>query len=113
MVAGSCVRPIRDVSKDLGDKAIEMLRDQKAANPSRPWFMWWCPGANHAPHHCPKDYVERYRGKFDDGYEAYRTWVLERMIDKGIMRKGTQLPPLVDRAQYLDLETELKRSLRD
>jgi arylsulfatase len=82
------------VSKDLADKAIEFLRDQKATNPSRPWFMWYCPGANHAPHHCPKEYVEKYKGKFDDGYEAYRTWVLQRMIDRGILPKGTQLTPL-------------------
>jgi arylsulfatase len=82
------------VSKDLADNAIEMLRDQKAANPSRPWFMWFCPGANHAPHHSPREYVEKYKGQFDDGYEAYRTWVLARMIDKGIVPKGTQLTPL-------------------
>jgi arylsulfatase len=82
------------VSKDLTDKAIEFLRDQKAANPSRPWFMWWCPGANHAPHHCPKEYVDKYKGKFDDGYEAYRTWVLERMIARGVLPKGTQLTPI-------------------
>lgn len=82
------------VSKDLADKAIEMIRDQKAANPSRPWFMWYCPGANHAPHHCPKEYVDKYKGQFDDGYEAYRTWVLARMIDKGVLPKGTQLTPI-------------------
>jgi len=82
------------VSKDLADKAIEMLRDQKAANPSKPWYMWYCPGANHAPHHCPQEFVDKYKGKFDDGYEAYRTWVLARMIEKGIMPKGTQLTPL-------------------
>jgi arylsulfatase len=81
-------------SKDLVDHAIEMLRDQKATNPSRPWFMWLNPGANHAPHHAPKEYIDKYRGKFDDGYEAYRTWVLERMIAKGVLPKGTQLTPL-------------------
>lgn len=82
------------LSKDLADKAIEMIRDQKATNPSRPWYMWYCPGANHAPHHAPKEYIEKYRGKFDDGYEAYRTWVLQRMIDRGILPKGTQLTPV-------------------
>ena len=64
------------LSKDLADQAIGMIRDQKASNPSRPWFMWFNPGANHAPHHAPKDYIAKYKGKFDDGYEAYRTWVL-------------------------------------
>jgi arylsulfatase len=82
------------LSKDLADQAIRMLRDQKAANPSRPWYMWFCPGANHAPHHCPQDYIDKYKGKFDDGYEAYREWVLPRMIAKGILPKGTQLTPL-------------------
>ena len=82
------------LSKDLADQAVRMLRDQKSANPSKPWFMWFCPGANHAPHHCPKEYADKYKGKFDDGYEAYREWALARMIDRGIMPKGTQLTPL-------------------
>lgn len=82
------------LSKDLADQAISMVRNQKASNPSRPWFMWFCPGANHAPHHAPKEYIEKYKGKFDDGYEAYREWVLPRMIAKGVMPKGTKLTPL-------------------
>jgi len=81
------------LSKDLADQALQMIRDQKASNPSKPWYMWFCPGANHAPHHAPKDYIEKYKGKFDDGYEAYREWVLPRMIAKGILPKGTQLTP--------------------
>jgi arylsulfatase len=56
--------------------------------------MWYCPGANHAPHHAPQEYIDKYKGKFDDGYEAYRTWVLQRMIDKGVLPKGTQLTPM-------------------
>jgi arylsulfatase len=79
------------LSKDLADKAIGMLRDQKGSNPSRPWFMWMNPGANHAPHQAPKDYIDKYKGKFDDGYDAYRKWVLPRMIAKGILPKGTEL----------------------
>jgi arylsulfatase len=81
------------LSKDLVDQAMQMIRDQKASNPSKPWFMWLCPGANHAPHHSPKEYVEKYKGKFDKGYEAYREWVLPRMIEKGILPKGTALTP--------------------
>jgi arylsulfatase len=82
------------LSKDLTDKAIGMIRDQKASNPSKPWFMWFCPGANHAPHHAPQEYIDKYKGKFDDGYEAYREWVLPRMIAKGVVPEGTQLTPL-------------------
>lgn len=82
------------LSEDLADQALKMLRDQKASNPSKPWFMWFCPGANHAPHHSPKEYADKYKGKFDDGYQAYREWALPRMIEKGILPKGTQLTAL-------------------
>jgi arylsulfatase A-like enzyme len=82
------------LSKDLADKAIGMIADQKASNPSKPWYMWYCPGANHAPHHCPQEYIDKYKGKFDDGYEAYREWVLPRMIARGILPEGTPLTPI-------------------
>ena len=61
---------------------------QHSPRPSRPWFMWLCPGANHAPHHVDPEWADRYKGQFDDGYEAYREWVLERMVEKGIMPAG-------------------------
>ena len=82
------------LSKDLADQAIKMIRDQKATSPTKPWFMFYNPGANHAPHHAPQEYIAKYKGKFDDGYEAYRTWVLARMIEKGVMPKGTKLTPI-------------------
>ena len=82
------------LSKDLAEKAIQYIRDSKQSDPEKPWYMWYCPGANHAPHHAPKEYIEKYKGKFDSGYEAYREWVLNRMIEKGILPKGTKLTPL-------------------
>jgi len=82
------------LSKDLADQAIQMIKDQKASNPSKPFYMWFCPGANHAPHHCPQEYIDKYKGKFDDGYEAYREEVLPRMIAKGLLPKGTKLSNL-------------------
>jgi arylsulfatase len=82
------------LSKDLADKAIEMLKDQNATNPSKPWYLWFNPGANHAPHHSPKEYADKYRGKFDDGYDAYREWVVERMIERGVLPAGTNITPL-------------------
>ncbi len=81
------------LSKDLADKAIQFIRDSKQASPDKPWYMWYCPGANHAPHHAPQEYIDKYKGKFDDGYDAYRKWVLDRMIAKGILPKGTKLTP--------------------
>jgi arylsulfatase A-like enzyme len=82
------------LSKDLADKAIEFIRDSKQGEPDKPWYLWFCPGANHAPHHAPKEYIDKYKGRFDDGYESYREWVLPRMIEKGILPEGTELTPL-------------------
>jgi len=86
------------LSKDLAYQAIKMIKDQQASNPSKPWYMWFCPGANHAPHQIlnPEGTIEKYEynGLFDTGYEAYRTDVLPEMINKGILPKGTQLTPL-------------------
>jgi arylsulfatase A-like enzyme len=82
------------LSRDLVDQALKMIKEQKAGNPSRPWYMWFCPGANHAPHHAPQEYIDKYKGMFDDGYEAYREWVLPRMIARGILPEGTSLTPI-------------------
>jgi arylsulfatase len=81
-------------SKDIVDKAITFIQDGKQSRADKPWYLWLCPGANHAPHHAPKDYIEKYKGKFDDGYEAYREWVLKRMIERGILPKDTKLTPI-------------------
>jgi arylsulfatase len=79
------------LSKDLADQALQMLRDSRQSAPQRPWMMWFCPGANHAPHHVAKQWADKYKGAFDDGYEAYREWVLPRMIEQGIVPDGTKL----------------------
>jgi arylsulfatase A-like enzyme len=82
------------LSKDLADQALRMIRDSKQTEPDKPWYLWFCPGANHAPHHAPQEYIDRYRGAFDEGYEAYREWVLPRMIERGILPEGTELTPV-------------------
>ncbi len=97
------------LSKDLADKAITFIRDTKQSRPDKPWYLWYCPGANHAPHHAPKEYIEKYKGKFDDGYEAYRDWVLQRMIERGILPKGTGLTPLNPMEEGTFLEADAVR----
>lgn len=82
------------LSKDLADKAINFIRDAKQSDPEKPWYMWYCPGANHAPHHAPQEYIDKYKGQFDDGYEAYREWALKRMVERGIVPKDTELTPI-------------------
>ncbi len=66
------------LTTDLTDKAIEFIKDSKMLVPDKPFFMYFCPGATHAPHHAPKDWIEKYKGKFDMGYEKYRELVFER-----------------------------------
>ncbi len=64
------------LSKDLADKAIQFVRDAKAVSPDKPWFMYFCPGCAHAPHHVCKEWADRYQGRFDEGYEAIRAAIL-------------------------------------
>ena len=82
------------LSRDLTDKALEFIRDAKAVAPERPFFMYFCPGACHAPHQAPKDWADKYKGKFDMGYERYRELVLERQKQMGLVPENTALPPI-------------------
>jgi arylsulfatase A-like enzyme len=88
------------LSKDLADKTIEFIRDAKVIAPDKPWFSYVCPGAGHAPHHVFKDWADKYAGKFDMGYEAYREVVLERQKKLGIVPQDTELSPV---NPYLDV----------
>ena len=71
------------LSEDLADDAIGWLRRHKALDPSRPFFMYWASGCLHGPHHIMKPWADRYAGKFDDGWDAYRERVFERAKQKG------------------------------
>jgi arylsulfatase A-like enzyme len=82
------------LTTDLVDKAIEFIRDSKMLVPEKPFFMYFCPGATHAPHHAPKEWIDRYRGKFDMGYEQYRDLVFERQKELGIFPPDAELTPL-------------------
>ncbi|WP_312166846.1 arylsulfatase [Phenylobacterium sp.] len=96
-------------SRDIADKAISFIRDTKQSQPAKPWYLWYCPGANHAPHHAPQDYIDKYKGVFDDGYEAYREWVLKRMIERGILPEGTQLTPINPMTEGTYAESDMVR----
>src|SRR4029450_127318 len=79
---------------DLTDKAIEFLQDAKAIAPDKPFFLYYCPGAAHAPHHAPREWADRYKRKFDMGYEAYREQVFQRQQQLGIIPEGAELSPI-------------------
>jgi len=97
------------LSKDLADQALRMIRDVKQTEPDKPWYLWFCPGANHAPHHAPQEYIDKYKGAFDDGYEAYREWVLPRMIERGILPAGTDLSEVNPMPDGTFTQTDLVR----
>ncbi|QMU76512.1 arylsulfatase [Streptacidiphilus sp. PB12-B1b] len=79
---------------DITDKAIEFMSDVKAIAPERPVFLYYAPGCAHAPHQVPHEWVERYRGRFDAGYEALREQTMARQKEMGLIPQNTELPPL-------------------
>ncbi|MGD9046605.1 MAG: sulfatase-like hydrolase/transferase, partial [Anaerolineae bacterium] len=79
------------LDKDLADKAIGFIADAKQIAPDKPFFMYYCPGTAHAPHHAPKEWIEKYEGVFDMGYERYRDVVLERQKEMGIVAPDTEV----------------------
>jgi arylsulfatase len=86
-------RPGYHLSEDLVDRAISFVSDQKSLAPSTPFFLYLGFGATHAPHHAPKAYIEKYRGRFDDGWDVARDRALVRQKESGIVPPDTQLAP--------------------
>jgi arylsulfatase A-like enzyme len=82
------------LSEDLVDKAIEFIRDAKVVAPDKPFFMYFCPGCAHAPHHVFKEWADKYKGKFDMGYEAIREGILANQKKMGLLPANTSLSPI-------------------
>jgi arylsulfatase A-like enzyme len=78
---------------DMTDKAISWVKFQKALAPEKPFFMYFAPGATHAPHHVPAEWIAKWKGKFDGGWDVLRKEILDRQIKLGIVPKGTKLAP--------------------
>ncbi|MGI9614578.1 MAG: arylsulfatase [Acidimicrobiales bacterium] len=81
-------------STDIADKAIEFVSDAKQIAPDKPFFMYFCPGVAHAPHHVAPEWADRYKGQFDQGYEKVREETLARQQEMGIVPEGTDLSPM-------------------
>ena len=79
------------LTPDLVEKAKAMIADAKQVAPNKPFFMYFCTGAMHAPHHVPKEWADKYKGQFDDGWDAYREKVFARQKELGIIPEGTVL----------------------
>ncbi|MCZ4315818.1 arylsulfatase [Comamonadaceae bacterium G21597-S1] len=86
------------LNADLADTAMRFISDLRAVDPDKPFFMYYCLGAGHAPHHVEPEWSDKYRGQFDQGWEKWRETVFARQREAGIIPPGTELsarPPWV------------------
>ena len=81
------------LSEDLADDAIAWLRQHKALAPDKPFFMYWASGASHGPHQVPKEWADKYKGKFDDGWDKYRERAFQRAKQLGWIPQNAKLTP--------------------
>ncbi|MEJ8853098.1 arylsulfatase [Variovorax robiniae] len=81
---------------DMTNRAIARMKASKAVAPEKPFFMYFAPGAMHAPHHVTAEWRDKFKGKFDMGWDAYREQVYKRQLDMGVIPPGTKLTPRPD-----------------
>jgi arylsulfatase A-like enzyme len=81
------------ITNDLTDHAINWIRTQQSIAPDKPFFTYFATGATHAPHHAPKEWIDKYKGKFDQGWDKVREEVFARQIANGIIPPDTKLTP--------------------
>jgi arylsulfatase A-like enzyme len=84
-------KPDYILDHDLADKAITWMRTQHALAPHKPWFLYYVTGTAHAPHHAPKDWIPKYKGQFDQGWDKVREKTLARQLKLGVVPPNTQL----------------------
>jgi len=81
------------LTEDLADHAIECVTDLRAVDPDKPFFLYFCTGACHSPHHAPKEWIDKYAGHFDQGWDVWREEIYARQLASGVIPEGTVLPP--------------------
>ncbi|MEZ0447499.1 arylsulfatase [Cellulomonas sp. ICMP 17802] len=97
------------LTEDLADHAVSWVRQQKALMPDRPFFLYFAPGATHAPHHVPPEWIEKYAGRFDDGWDVQRERTFARQLELGVVPPGTELTARhAEIPAWADMPDELK-----
>lgn len=96
---------------DMTTEAVEWVKFQQAMTPERPFFIYYATGATHAPHHAPKKWIEKYKGKFDDGWKALREETLARQKKMGIVPANTKLTPMPEDIKDWDSLSENEKKL--
>lgn len=95
-------KPDYNFDYDIADRAIKWIQMQKAVAPDKPFFCYYAPGATHAPHHPKTEWVEKYKGKFDQGWDQLREETFERQKKLGVIPAGTKLNPRAPGIQAWD-----------
>ena len=83
-------------TEDIADHAIDWMRQQKALMPDKPFFVYFAPGATHAPHHVPKEWSDKYKGKFDQGWDKLREEIFARQKELGVIPADAELTGAAD-----------------
>jgi len=96
---------------DMTNEAISWIKFQQAMTPEKPFMVYYAPGAVHAPHHVPKEWIEKYKGKFDDGWDKLREKTFERQKALGIIPANTKLTPKLDDIKDWDQLTPQEKQL--
>ncbi|MGD9889938.1 MAG: arylsulfatase [Dehalococcoidia bacterium] len=100
-------------TEDMTDRAITWVRQQRALAPDRPFFMYYAPGATHAPHHVPEEWADKYKGTFDDGWDALRERTFARQKELGVIPADAELTKRHDVIPAWDeTDDEMKPILR-
>jgi arylsulfatase A-like enzyme len=97
------------LTEDLTDRAVGWMRQQKALMPDKPFFVYFAPGATHAPHHVPKEWADKYAGQFDDGWDVQRERIFARQKELGVIPAGAELTARHDEiTAWEDMPDDLK-----
>jgi len=97
------------LTEDLTDKAIDWIRQQKALMGEKPFFVYYAPGATHAPHHVPKEWADKYAGKFSEGWDVMREQIFARQKELGVIGPDAELTErTAEIASWDEMDEELK-----
>jgi len=104
-------RKSEHLDKDLADRAIEWITGHKSIKSNLPFMMLWASGSMHSPHHAPDSYIDKYKGKFDMGWDKVRETILQQQIAKGVVPAGTKLTKRIDQIPAWDSLSEKEQKL--
>ena len=99
------------LDEDMADRAINYIREQHALAPEKPFFVYYAPGTSHAPHHAPQEWIDKFKGQFDQGWDAVRAETHARMLEKGIIPPGTELTQRPDQLRAWDSLNDQQKEL--